>query len=64
MPSLFDLQEVFLHMCIQGGLLNFEKEQYVVFYLLSGQSSGFSITLLLCSFCYYGASVHQRSFPA
>ena len=38
-------------MCSQGVLLNFENEEYVVFYLLSGQGLASSIVLLLWSFC-------------
>ena len=58
-PSLFDLQGAFLHMCSRGGLLDFENEEFVVFYLLSGQGPAPSIILLLRSFCYYGVSVHR-----
>ena len=46
-------------MCSRGGLLGFENEDYVVFYLLSGQGPASSIILLLWSFCYYGVSVHR-----
>ena len=46
-PLLFDLQGAFLHMCSWEGLLNFKSEEYMVFYLLSGQSPASSITLLL-----------------
>ena len=38
-------------MCSQRGLLDFEKQEYVVFYLLSGQGPTSSIIPLLCSFC-------------
>ena len=30
-------------MCSQEGLLDFENEEYMVFYLLSGQGSGVSV---------------------
>ena len=42
-----------------GGLLNFKNEEYVVFYLLSGQGPASSIILHLWSFCYYGIPVHR-----
>ena len=45
--SLFELQRAFLHMCSQGGLFNFENEEYVIFYLLSGQGLASSIILLM-----------------
>ena len=46
-------------MCRLGGLLNFKNEEYVVFYLLSGQGPASSIILHLWSFCYYGIPVHR-----
>ena len=47
-------------MCSRGGcLLDFKNEEYVVFYLLSGQDPASSVILLLWSFCYYGVSVHR-----
>ena len=58
-PSLFDLQGAFLRLCSQEGLLDFENEEYMVFYLLSEQDPASSIILLLWSFCYYGVSVHR-----
>ena len=36
---------------IWEGLLDFENEEYVVFYLWSGQGLASPITLLLQSFC-------------
>ena len=48
-------------MCRLGGLLNFENEEYVVFYLLSGHGPASSIILHLWSFCYYGIPVHRRN---
>ena len=41
-------------MCSQGGLLNFENEDCVFCYLLSGQGPASSIILLLWSFCPQG----------
>ena len=46
-------QGAFLCTCSQGGFLDFKNEEYVVFYLLSGQGSAVS-----CS-CYFGVSVHR-----
>ena len=46
-------------MCNPGGLLNFENEDYVVFYLLPGQGPASFSILLLQSFCYYGDFVHR-----
>ena len=41
-------------MCSREGLLDFENEAYVVFYLLSGRGPASSIVLLLWSFCPQG----------
>ena len=41
-------------MCSQGGLLNFENEECVFCYLLSGQGPASSIIVLLWSFCPQG----------
>ena len=41
------------------GVFNFENEEYVAFYLLSGQGPASSIILLLWRFYYYGVSVHK-----
>ena len=49
--SLFDLQGAFMLMCCQEGLLDFENEKYVVFYLHRAQ--------LLFDFCCFGLSVHR-----
>ena len=40
-PCLFDFQQVFLCMCSQEGLLDFETEKYVVFlpFIWAGSSS-------------------------
>ena len=46
-------------MCRLGSLLNFKNEEYVVFYLLSGQGPASSIIPHLWSFCYYGIPVHR-----
>ena len=45
-------------MCSWDGLLDFENEEYMVFYLFSWQGPASSIILLLWSFCCYGVSVH------
>ena len=52
-PS-FDFQRAFLHTCSQGGLLDFKVEEYVVFYLLSGQDSAPLSLLLFWSICPQG----------
>lgn len=41
-----------MHTCIWEGLLDLENEEYVVFYLLSGQGQASSIIFLSWSFCY------------
>ena len=37
-----------------GGLLDFKTEEYVIFYLLSGQGSASPLS------CYFGVSVHKE----
>ena len=54
----FDLQGAFLCMCSREGLLDFKNEEYVVFYLLSGQD------LASPPSCYFGGSVHRGWTPA
>ena len=41
-------------MCSQGGLLNFNSEEYMVFYLLFEQGPASSII------CYHGVSFHRE----
>lgn len=41
-----------MHTCSWEGLLDLENEEYVVFYLLSGQGQASSIIFLSWSFCY------------
>ena len=50
-PLPCDLQKAFLCLCSQEGLLDFKNEEYVVFYLLSGQGPASPIIQLLWSFC-------------
>ena len=58
-PFSIDLQGAFLHICSQGGILEFENEEYIFFHLLSGQGPASCIILIFWCFCYYGVSDHK-----